>query len=74
MAKSDDAVASIFGGGKDDPVELPSQKAENVSRTAPALEQGTEASRKRRRAQAGVFNAGNPAQLSQPGLLGLGQR
>ena len=75
METSDDFVSSIFGGGSDDVPELPSQTAENVKKTATALPQGTEASRKRRRQASSLTRGFTPnAQLSQPGLLGLGQR
>ena len=72
METSDDAVGSLFGGGDSGVPDLPSQKAENVKRTAPSLEQGTEASRRNRRLRASSLTRGfAPAQLSQPGLTGL---
>ncbi len=73
METSDD-VGSLFGGGDSDPVELPSQKAENVSRTAVAQPQGSESARKRRQQASSLTQGFAPAKLSQPGLLGLGQR
>ena len=75
METSDDAVSNLFGGGDDDVPELPSQKAENPKRTAAPLGQLSEEARKKRRFQASSVTRGfAPAQLSQPGLLGLGQR
>ncbi len=73
MGTSDDVISSIFGGGDDTP-DLPSQRAENEKRTAGALPQGTEESRKRRRQQASIFTRTSEAQLSQPFLLGVTPR
>ncbi len=78
METSDDVgsiVSSVFGGGGDDSVDLPRQKAENVRRTAEPVEQVSEKARKKRRLRGSVLTEGfAPAKLSQPGLLGIGQR
>ena len=70
METSDDFISNIFGGGDDTP-DLPSQKAENVRRTATALPQGSEAAKQKRLQASLITRPFAEAKLGQPGLLGL---
>ena len=71
METSDDAIASLFGGGGSD-VDIPAVKAENVKRTAQPTEQLSEgAARNRRLAASSLTRGFAPPELSSSGLLGL---
>ena len=63
-------VSGLFGGGEQP--ELPSVKAENLRKTATAVDQTPEDARKKRLREASFLTRGLDApRLSNPGLLGL---
>ncbi len=63
-------LTDLLGGGKD--LELPKVKAENVKRTAAAVDQTSETARKNRRRGLANASAGRvEPRLANPGLLGV---
>ena len=69
MDTSDDA---LFGGGGG--IDIPSRKAENVSRTARPVDELSEQAKKNKRLAASILTKSfaEPT-LSKPGLLGLSE-
>lgn len=69
MDTSDDFITALFGG-RDKDSDIPKREAENPTKTAQPLRQGSEAARRnrqRRRAATGV-DLGRPT-LGTPGLF-----
>ncbi len=70
MDTSDEAITSLFGGGKDG-FEMPVVEAENVKKTAEPVEQLSEAAKKNRlRAASVMTKEWAPPKLGYGGLLG----
>jgi hypothetical protein len=62
-------MGGLFGGGDSGNVDIPTKKAENISRTAQPAEQISETGRKRRRRRAfGMTRDLGTPQLGLPGL------
>jgi len=66
MTESDDA---LFGGG-DGGVDIPTETAENATRTAVPAKQLSEQAKKNRRRRSGGTDLGE-LKLATPGLLGV---